>query len=93
MRYVLAFGNVNILTGLLVQVLLTPSCGSSEAYENCFRDCPFPDPMTFNHNAFFHVFVAVGMIFQGIGWWYGWPNEKLTAGKNTSSFDEDEVSV
>jgi hypothetical protein len=93
MRYVVAFGNVSLIAGMLVQVLLTPSCGSREAYKNCFRDCPLPDPMMFNHNALFHSLVAVGMIFQGIGWWYGWPVTKTVAGKDSTPFKEDEVGA
>ena len=73
MLYVAATGNVLIMVGLLVQVLLAPVCGSNEAYENCFRDCPLStDPLTFNHNAIFHTLVAIGITVQAIGWWW-WP--------------------
>lgn len=91
-RYMEAWGNCLILAGLLVQVLLAPRCGPSEAYENCFRDCPLPtDPLTFNHNALFHVLVAIGMVFQGMGWWNGWTDTRtitattITTNNNNSN--------
>ena len=94
MRYVAATGNALIMAGLLVQVLLTPTCGSSEAYENCFRDCPMPDPLKLNHNALFHLLVAIGLIFQAIGWWW-WPvdDEEKMDEKNQESSDSFSSNV
>ena len=60
-------GCVVYMSGLLVQVILAGRCGDKGYEENCFRDCPLSDPMTFNHNALFHVIVAAALLFQMFG--------------------------
>ncbi|KAL3902510.1 MAG: hypothetical protein SGILL_010796 [Bacillariaceae sp.] len=98
MRYIAAMGNAFIIAGLLAYVFLAPVCGSEEAYENCFRDCPLPtNPLVFNHNALFHTLVALGLLFQGIGF-YWWPLDEETASddsvnKGSSSEHDDSVST
>merc|ERR1719498_360384 len=49
--------------GFLVQVLLEPTCGRA-GYDSCWEDCVLPAP-DFNHNALFHVMVAVGLLVLG----------------------------
>lgn len=56
-------GAVFVVAGFLVQFFMAPSCGD-RGYEDCFQDCILPDPMTFNHNALFHVLVIVGMLLH-----------------------------
>ena len=57
---------VSILGGSLVlQVALSGACGK-DGYVECFKDCPLPDPMHFNHNGLFHSVFAVGLILQGM---------------------------
>lgn len=56
-------GSVIIIAGFAVQFFLAPTCGDS-GYDDCFRDCIMRDPMTFNHNALFHLLVILGMILQ-----------------------------
>lgn len=83
MHYISATGNALVMAGLAVQVLLSPVCGPYEGYKNCFRDCPLPtDPLRFNHNALFHAMVAIGLVFQAIGWWW------LPVGDDRSSDDK-----
>ena len=60
-------GCIVYMSGLLVQVILAGRCGDAGYQDNCFRDCPLPDPMTFNHNALFHVLVAAGLTIQLFG--------------------------
>jgi len=54
-----------MVSGLLVQVFLGPVCGSG-GYQNCFRDCPYPLSVNFNHNALFHVMAAIALVLQGL---------------------------
>lgn len=62
-------GNLCLLAGLMVQVLLEGTCGSP-GYQDCFQECPLPtNPAVFNHNAVFHILVAVGLTLQAIGWY------------------------
>jgi hypothetical protein len=57
---------VSILGGSLVlQVALSGACGK-DAYKECFKDCPMPDPIHFNHNGLFHSVFAVGLFLQGM---------------------------
>jgi len=63
--YIYAFKSLSMifyLLGLVVQVLLSPLCGSQE---DCFRQCPLPAP-TFNHNALFHILAAIGFLIYGV---------------------------
>ena len=62
-----SLGCLVYMTGLLVQLILAGRCGSKAYEENCFAHCPLPDPMTFNHNALFHVMVIVALIIQLFG--------------------------
>jgi len=59
-----AFGCVVMIAGLLVQVLMAPTCGDP-GYEVCWKDCILPAPY-FNHNALFHALFAVGMLILAI---------------------------
>ena len=51
--------------GLVILVVFAGTCGSA-AQKDCFKDCIFPTPTTFNHNGVFHLFVAVGVIMFGL---------------------------
>ena len=48
-----------------------PPGGASPAagpgYEDCWEDCPLPDPMEFNHNALFHALYAAGLLALAVG--------------------------
>ena len=46
-----------MIGGMLIQVALADVCGDP-GYEDCWEDCPLPDPMEFNHNALFHALYA-----------------------------------
>ena len=46
----------------IVQFVLAPVCGDA-GYIDCFKDCPFPNPDTFNHNGLFHLLYAAGLMF------------------------------
>ncbi len=56
-------GSALNVIGLVVQVLLAPTCGDS-AYAVCFENCILPDPTNFNHNGVFHVIVILGLLVQ-----------------------------
>jgi len=64
--YWAGIGTLVYLSGALVQVALAGRCGD-DGYENCWRDCPLPNPISFNHNALFHVLVAIGTMIQIFG--------------------------
>jgi hypothetical protein len=92
MRYAAAMGNALIMAGFMVQVLLAKSCGSEEAYENCFRDCPLPtNPLLFNHNALFHVLVAVGLVSQAFGWFWWRPLVDIKCDSEGKNDKHDEL--
>eukprot|EP00932_Pfiesteria_piscicida_P009354 SRR837773.20071.p1 GENE.SRR837773.20071~~SRR837773.20071.p1 ORF type:complete len:257 (+),score=72.08 SRR837773.20071:69-773(+) len=55
---------LSMIAGYLVQVILTPKCGTP-AYRHCFKDCPLPAP-TFNHNALFHVLFFIGVTILAV---------------------------
>ena len=50
-----------MIGGMAVQVALADVCGDP-GYEDCWEDCPLPDPMEFNHNALFHALYAAGLL-------------------------------
>ena len=52
--------------GMAVQVALADVCGDP-GYEDCWEDCPLPDPMEFNHNALFHALYAAGLLALAVG--------------------------
>lgn len=45
------------LIGFVIQVSFGGVCGIG-GYEDCFEECPLPDPANFNHNAIFQILVA-----------------------------------
>lgn len=55
-----------IVLGGFIQFGFRGLCGD-DAYLECFEKCPLPNPMTFNHNALFHVVYMVGLIVQAFG--------------------------
>jgi len=57
---------VVLLFGYVIQVVLAKTCGDA-AYENCFRDCPLPNPSVFNHNALQLLIFAVGFGLLAVG--------------------------
>ena len=61
--WLFGLGSFMSLMGLAVQLILAPLCGDG-GYEECFEECPLSDPAIFNHNALFHVMVAVGVFIQ-----------------------------
>ena len=56
-------GSAFNVIGLVVQVLLAPTCGDP-AYAVCFENCILPDPTNFNHNGVFHVIIILGLLVQ-----------------------------
>lgn len=70
--------------GLLVWVSLENKCGVV-AYEECFKDCPLPNPDVFNNNALMHVFVFVAVV------WFGW--EEVLRPTTTHKDTDDKESV
>ena len=54
-----------LLGGLVVQLLLAPTCGDA-GYEQCFENCPLPNPTVFNQNALFHIIYLVGLVVLAI---------------------------
>jgi hypothetical protein len=69
--YLPALGCLAIAVGMVVQVALRSVCGDA-AYSTCWQDCPLKDPMKFNHNALFHVFIVIGLLLQALG---GYPED------------------
>ena len=59
-------GGVVMIGGMAVQVALADVCGDP-GYEDCWEDCPLPDPMEFNHNALFHALYAAGLLALAAG--------------------------
>ena len=59
-------GGVVMIGGMAVQVALADVCGDP-GYEDCWEDCPLPDPMEFNHNALFHALYAAGLLALAVG--------------------------
>ena len=55
-----------MIGGMLIQVALADVCGDP-GYEDCWEDCPLPDPMEFNHNALFHAVYAAGLLALAVG--------------------------
>mmetsp|Transcript_14044 Transcript_14044/g.21010 ORF Transcript_14044/g.21010 Transcript_14044/m.21010 type:complete len:308 (+) Transcript_14044:225-1148(+) len=51
---------------LIEQSVLAKSCGDA-AYENCFQDCPLPNPKVFNHNALQIVIFIVAFVLLALG--------------------------
>lgn len=56
---------VNI-AALVEQYVLARTCGSG-GYEDCFADCPLPDPTSLNHNAIFHILLICGLWLLAVG--------------------------
>jgi len=54
------------IAALVEQFILSETCGTG-GYENCFQDCPFSDPIVFNHNALFHILLIGGTFLLTIG--------------------------
>ena len=61
-----AAGLVLTVLGAAIQFVLRGVCGSN-AYEDCFENCPLPNPMKFNHNALFHLVYCLGVAVQIFG--------------------------
>ena len=61
-----ALGAATMIGGNLIQLILAPKCGDA-AYEECFVDCPLPNPMVFNHNGLFHVVFLIGLMILAFG--------------------------
>ena len=55
-----ALGTLIMLASLVIQIILRTKCGDP-AYVDCFKNCPFNNPMVFNHNGLFHVVYLVGI--------------------------------
>ena len=55
-----ALGTLIMLASLVIQIILRTKCGDP-AYVDCFNNCPFNNPMVFNHNGLFHVVYLVGI--------------------------------
>ncbi|OEU12104.1 hypothetical protein FRACYDRAFT_263130 [Fragilariopsis cylindrus CCMP1102] len=55
-----ALGTLIMLASLVIQIILRTKCGDP-AYVDCFKNCPFNNPMEFNHNGLFHVVYLVGI--------------------------------
>ena len=53
---------LSLVGSWIVQIILTPVC-DKDGYIDCFKDCPFPNPGTFNHNGLFHLLYAAGLMF------------------------------
>ena len=65
-RKILISTQVVMIGGMAVQVALADVCGDP-GYEDCWEDCPLPDPMEFNHNALFHALYAAGLLALAVG--------------------------
>lgn len=61
-----ALGAATMIGGNLIQLILAPKCGDA-AYEECFVNCPLPDPTVFNHNGLFHVVFLIGLMILAFG--------------------------
>lgn len=48
------------------QSILAKSCGDA-AYENCFQDCPLPNPKVFNHNALQMLLFIIAFVLLALG--------------------------
>ena len=51
---------------LIEQSVLARSCGDA-AYENCFQDCPLPNPKVFNHNALQMLLFIIAFVLLALG--------------------------
>jgi hypothetical protein len=58
--FIFAMSQVTIAVGIAIQAVLTPVCGSKEAYQECFVDCPLS--YTWNHNFIYHIFHGAGIL-------------------------------
>lgn len=61
-----SLGCAMVWIGFAILGAFAPTCGSP-AQKDCFQDCIFPEPTVFNHNGLFHIFVAAGVLFLGVG--------------------------
>jgi hypothetical protein len=59
------FGVILMWFGLIVQLLLRGKCGDG-GYEDCFEECPLPNPSKFNHNALFHLLHMFGVLLLAV---------------------------
>jgi hypothetical protein len=59
------FGVLLMFFGLIVQLLLRGTCGGG-GYEDCFEECPLPNPSKFNHNALFHLLHMFGVLLLAV---------------------------
>ena len=59
-----ALSTLIMLVSLVIQIILRTKCGDP-AYVDCFKNCPFNNPMVFNHNGLFHVvyFIGIAILF------------------------------
>jgi hypothetical protein len=58
--FVKALGAFIMGAGFVVHLMLDQTCGNN-AYRDCWKECILPAPH-FNHNALYHVLVALGML-------------------------------
>lgn len=65
LEYTRALGCTLFCLGFAVAGAFDGTCGSA-AQKDCFRECIFPDPTSFNHNGLFHILVAMGLLFLGV---------------------------
>jgi len=63
--YVKAIGAALLLAGFLVQAFLRGRCGDA-GYQDCFRECPLPNPTVFNHNGLFHIVYMIGLMVLAV---------------------------
>lgn len=83
-------GILAFAAGIVLQFILSGTCGG-DGFEDCFVDCPLPNPTIFNHNALFHLFVIVGYMLMTIGEVFV-PASTLFVG-NEKEEDEDDDQV
>ena len=69
----------------VVQMVLAPVCGD-DGYIDCFKDCPLPNPGTFNHNAIFHIVYAAWLVF--LAWAEDRSRGKAIAASNIDDYEE-----
>ena len=52
-----------LICGIVIQQVYSPVCGLPKAYEECFINCPFPQPNKYNHNFYYHLLQGISILF------------------------------
>ena len=55
-----------LIIGFIIQQYYSPKCGLPEAYEICFKECPFSN-YKFNHNFYYHILHGISVFIVIIG--------------------------